>query len=119
MELLEQVHGDKGQQAVFRCADAVTLIFFGHGFIFLLMGAITGEHRPPLSAAPLRGVFAGKAIRWRVPASLRVYSQQLPTPMSQPVDALHLRTLSCSRGPTAAWNYALFFDSPSFFLLQK
>lgn len=103
MKLLEQVHGDEGQQTVFGGSDGVALVLFGYSFVFLLVGAVAGEHRPPLPADPLRGavgvqvVLIRKAIRRGVPASLRVSSQQLSTAMLHPVEALHLRSRSCSQ----------------------
>lgn len=118
MELLEQVHRDKCQQTVFRRANAVALVLLGHGFIFLLVGAVAGQHCPPLAAGPLRGAFAQKAIRRRVPASLRVYGQKLPTAMSHPVEALHLRSPSCGRAATPAWNSDFFLNSFNDVLLQ-
>lgn len=76
MKLLEQVHGDESQQAVFGGPDGVALVLFGHGFVFLLVGAVAGEHRPPLSPDPLRGavgvqvVLIREAVGRGVPASL-------------------------------------------------
>ncbi|PWA16356.1 hypothetical protein CCH79_00004474 [Gambusia affinis] len=105
-------------KTVFRRANAVALVLLGHGFIFLLVGAVAGQHCPPLAAGPLRGAFARKAIRRRVPASLRVYGQKLPTAMSHPVKALHLSSPSCGRAPTPAWNSDFFLNSFNDVLLQ-
>lgn len=99
MELLKQVHGDKGQQAVLGCADGIALVLLGHSFIFLLVGAVAGQHRPPSAVDSLRGTFAWKGIGWGVPTSPRVFAQELPTAMSHPMETLHQCSLSCSLAP--------------------
>lgn len=69
MKLLEQVHGDEGQQAVLGGADGVALVFLGQSFVLLLEGAMAGKHSSPFSTGALRGAFVGRTSRDRVPAS--------------------------------------------------
>lgn len=69
VKLLEQVHGDEGQQAVLGRADGVALVFLGQSCVLLLEGAMAGKHSSPFSTGPLRGAFVGRTIRGGVPAS--------------------------------------------------
>ncbi len=55
MELLEQVHGDKSQQAVFGSADGIALIAFGEGFVLLLAWPMAGKHCSSLPPDTLWG----------------------------------------------------------------
>lgn len=50
MELLEQIHGNEGQQAVFGGADGVALVVFADCFTFALVRSMSGEHCSPPAA---------------------------------------------------------------------
>ena len=100
MKLLEQVHGDEGQQAVLGCADGVALVLPGDGVPLLLVGPMAGHHRPPPPAGPPGGATGlrralRRVVGGRVPASARVARQQLAAAVLHPVEALH----PCTAGP--------------------